>query len=71
MILVHSNTKGNIIPQRTHTGYVIDATVTFNNIRDVSFKNDIDLHSLHTVSIGEMNNKIIIKWTESVSDEDK
>ncbi len=30
------------------------------------FKNDIDLHSLHTVSIGEMNNKIIGKWSESV-----
>ncbi len=24
-----------------------------NNILDVCFKNDIDLHSLHTVSIGE------------------
>ncbi len=35
------------------------------------FKNDIDLHSLHTVSIGEMNNKIIGKWSESVRDEDK
>ncbi len=33
-----------------------------NNIRDVCFKNDIDLHSLHTVSIGEMNNTIIGKW---------
>ncbi len=28
-----------------------------NNIRDVCFKNDIDLHSLHTVSIGELNYK--------------
>ncbi len=42
-----------------------------NNIRDVCFKNDIDLHSLHTVCIGEMNNNIIGKWSESVSDEDK
>ncbi len=42
-----------------------------NNIRNVCFKNDIDLHSLHTVSIGEMNNNIIGKWSESVSDEDK
>ncbi len=42
-----------------------------NYIRDVCFKNDIDLHSLHTVSIGKMNNKIIGKWSESVSDEDK
>ena len=42
-----------------------------NNIRDVCFKNDIDLHSLHTVSICEMNNKIIGKWSEIVSDEDK
>ncbi len=42
-----------------------------NNIRDICFTNDIDLHSLHTVSIGEMNNKIIGKWSESVSDEDK
>ncbi len=39
-----------------------------NNIRDVCFKNDIDLHSLHT---GEMNNKSIGKWSESVSDEDE
>ncbi len=42
-----------------------------NNIRDVYFKNYIDLHSLHTVSIGEMNNKIIGKWSEGVSDEYK
>ncbi len=28
-------------------------------------------HNLHTVSIGEMNNKIIGKWPESMSDEDK
>ncbi len=42
-----------------------------NNIRNVCFKNDIDLHSLHTVSIDEMNNKIIGKWSESVSDEYK
>ncbi len=28
-------------------------------------------NSLHTVSIGEMNNKIIGKWSESVGDEDK
>ncbi len=42
-----------------------------NNIRVVCFKNDIDLHSLHTVSTGEMNNTIIGKWSESVSDEDK
>ncbi len=41
------------------------------NIQDLCFKNAIDLHSLHTVSIGEMNNKIIGKWLESVSDEDK
>ncbi len=32
-----------------------------NNIRDVCFKNDIDFHSLHTVSIGEINNKIMGK----------
>ncbi len=42
-----------------------------NNIRDVCFKNDIDLRSLPKVSIGKMNNKIIGKWSESVSDEDK
>ncbi len=42
-----------------------------NTIRDVCFKNDIDLHSLHTVSIGEMNTKINGKWSESVSDEQK
>ncbi len=42
-----------------------------NNVRDVCFKNDIDLHSLHTVSIGEMNNEIIGKWSEGVSDKDK
>ncbi len=42
-----------------------------NNIRDVCFKNDIDLHSLHTVSIDEMNNKSIGNWSESVSDEEK
>ncbi len=42
-----------------------------NNIQDVCFKNDIDLHSLHTMSIADMNNKIISKWSESVSDEDK
>ncbi len=42
-----------------------------NNIRDVCFKNDIELYSLHTVTIDEMNNKIIGKWSESVSDEDK
>ncbi len=42
-----------------------------NNIRDVCFINDIDLHSLNTVSICEMNNNIIGKWSESVSDEDK
>ncbi len=42
-----------------------------NDIRDVCFKNDIDLHSLHTVSIGEMKNKISDKWSISVSDEDK
>ncbi len=42
-----------------------------NNIRDVCFKNDIDLHSLHTVSIGEMNNNIIHKWSASVTGEDK
>ncbi len=41
------------------------------NIRDVCFKNDIDQHNFHTVSIGEMNNKIIRKWSESVNDEDK
>ncbi len=34
-------------------------------------KNDIDLHSLHTVSISEVNNTIIGKWSESVNDEDK
>ncbi len=33
-----------------------------NNIRDECFTNDIDLHSLHIVSIGEMNNKSIGKW---------
>ncbi len=42
-----------------------------NNIQDLCFKNDIDLHSLHMVSIGEMNNKIIGKWSENVRDEDK
>ncbi len=42
-----------------------------NNIQDVCFKNDIDLHILHTVSIGEMNNTIIDKWSETVNDEDK
>ncbi len=42
-----------------------------SNIRGVCFKNDIDLYSLHTVSICEMNNKLIGKWSESVSDEDK
>ncbi len=26
-----------------------------NNIQDVCFKNDINLHSLHTMYIGEMN----------------
>ncbi len=40
-------------------------------IWDVCFKNDTDLHSLHTESIGEMNKKIIGKWSESVNDEDK
>ncbi len=39
-----------------------------NNIRDVCFKNDINFHSLHAVSVGEMNNNIIGKWSESVSD---
>ncbi len=34
-----------------------------NNIREVCFKNDIDLHSLHTVSIGEIDNKIVGKWS--------
>ncbi len=34
-----------------------------NTIRDVCIKNDIDLHNLHTVSIGEMNNNIIRKWS--------
>ncbi len=33
-----------------------------NNFRDIYFKNDNDLDSLHNVSIGEMNNKIIGKW---------
>ncbi len=42
-----------------------------NNIRDVCFKNDTDLHSLHTVSIGEMNNNCFGIWSESVNDEDK
>ncbi len=42
-----------------------------NNIRDVCFKNDVDLHSLQTVTIGEMTNTIIGKWSEGVSDEDK
>ncbi len=42
-----------------------------NNMWDVCFKNDIDLHCLHTVSIDKMNNKIIGKWSESVSDEDQ
>ncbi len=42
-----------------------------NNVRDVWFKNDTDLHSLHTVSIGEMNNKSIGKWSEGVIDKDK
>ncbi len=42
-----------------------------NNIRDVCFKNDIDIHSLQTVYIGEMNNKITGKWSESVSNEYK
>ncbi len=32
-----------------------------NNIQDVGFNNDIDLHSLHTVSTCEMNNKLISK----------
>ncbi len=42
-----------------------------NNFQDVCFKNDIDLYSLHIVSIGEMNNKIIGKWSQSVIVEDK
>ncbi len=42
-----------------------------NNIRDICFKNDLDLHSLHIVFIGEMNNTIIGRLSESVSDEDK
>ncbi len=42
-----------------------------NNIRDVCFKNDIDLHSLHTVSTCDVNDNIIGKWSESVIDEDK
>ncbi len=29
------------------------------------------LACIHTVSIGEMNNEIISKWSESVNDEDK
>ncbi len=33
-----------------------------NNIRDVCFKNNFDLHSLHTVCISEMSNTIIGKW---------
>ncbi len=32
-----------------------------NNIRYICFKNDIDLHSLYTVSIGEMKLEIIGK----------
>ncbi len=38
-----------------------DVSRLSNNIQDISFKNDIDFHSSHTVSIGEMNNKIIGK----------
>ncbi len=30
-----------------------------------------DLHSLHTMYIGQMNNKIISKWSESLNDKDK
>ncbi len=33
-----------------------------NNILYIRFKNDSDLHSFHTVSLGEMNTKIIGKW---------
>ncbi len=40
-------------------------------IFEMCFKNHFDLHSLHTMSIGEMNNKVIGKWSESVNDEDK
>ncbi len=50
---------------------IINVSRIGNNIQDVCFKNDIDLHRLHTVSIGEMNNKSIGKWSQSVSDEDK
>ncbi len=42
-----------------------------NTIRNVCFKNDIDILSLCAVSIGEMNNKIIGKWSQSVNDDDK
>ncbi len=42
-----------------------------SNIWEVCFENDIDLDSLHTVSISEMNNTIIGKWSEGASDEDE
>ncbi len=40
-----------------------------SNIWDVCFKNDIELHSLHTMTIGETNTKNIGKWSENVNDE--
>ncbi len=42
-----------------------------SNIRDDYFKNGIDLYSLYTIYIGEINIKIIGKWSESVHDADK
>ncbi len=38
-------------------------------ILEMRFKNDIEFYSL--VSRGEMYNKIIGKWSESMSDEDE
>ncbi len=42
-----------------------------NTIWYVCFKKDIDLHGLHALSKGEMNNTIIGKWSDSVNDDDK
>ncbi len=56
----HGNNKyieNTLTPQSIEFFYYVSQPS--NNIRDVCFKNDIDLHSLHTVSIGEMNNRII------------
>ncbi len=42
-----------------------------SNIGEVCFKNNNELHSLYAITIGEINNKTIGKWFESVNDEDK